>query len=312
MEYLTQQAILMNKIETKELKMKNRLIGFVLFFQINFLFPVLSFLFFIRRLFFCTVICLAACSSVPKGPVETFTIRKMTENQLEMANKELDRGNYEKALEQLGEARRMAVSIDDPSQLIRTSLAYSNIYFYLGQYDEAVQYWKEALAEAELSGETELAALTRIYQIRAQLLNKEIPASDVPALIEKELSSITKDRLGIALGWTVTGLAEKELAHWDEAEAALRKALKIHEQDRYLEQAAYDYYLIASVYSVSGRYDDAVESLHLAIAFDRRSENSYGLAMDWFALGEVYKKAGRSEESNAAYTRSENIKNSMQ
>jgi tetratricopeptide (TPR) repeat protein len=236
----------------------------------------------------------------------------MTESQLEMANKELDRGNYEKALEQLGEARRMAVSIDDPSQLIRTSLAYSNIYFYLGNYAEAVRSWEEALTEAELSGETELAALTRIYQIRAKLFNKEIPEADVPALIEKELAFITKDRLAIALGLTVTALAEKELAHWDEAETALRKALQIHEKDRYLEQAAYDCYLIASVYSVSGRYEQALESLHQAIAFDRRSENSYGLAMDWFALGEVYKKAGMIAESNAAYARSENIKNAMQ
>ena len=292
--------------------MKNRFVGCVKFFYINLLFRVLSSLF-VRFLFLSAMICLiAACSSVPKGPVETFTIRKMTESQLEMANKELDRGNYEKALEQLAQARRMAVSIDDPSQLIRTGLAYGNIYFYLGQYDEAFRYWQEALAEADLSGETELAALTRIYQIRAQLLNKEIPASEVPALVETELSYLIKDQLGIALGLTVIGLAEKEVAHWDEAEAALRKALKIHEQSRYLEQAAYDYYLIASVYSVSGRYEEALESLHHAIAFDRRSENSYGLAMDWFALGEVYKKAGRIEEANAAYARSENIKNAMQ
>jgi tetratricopeptide (TPR) repeat protein len=231
----------------------------------------------------------------------------MTETQLEMVNQEADRGNYEKALEQLTEARRLAVSSDNPGQLVRTSLARANILFYLGRTDEAAVYWDEAAAEAELSGDTELGALTRIYQIRAQFLSKSVPASEVIALVEQEQPAITKDRLSMALSWTVIGLAHKDLSHWNEADVALKKALEIHEKDRYLEQAAYDWYLIASVWSVAGDYDSALEALQHALEFDRRAENTYGLSMDWYAFGEVYKKAGRDKEAQAAYTRSEII-----
>jgi tetratricopeptide (TPR) repeat protein len=121
------------------------------------------------------------------------------------------------------------------------------------------------------------------------------------------LDRLKSDSLSRALGWTVIGLAEKELGRWNEAESALAKALDIHEKERYLELASYDWYLIASVRSVSGRYDSALEALSQALALDRRAENSYGLGMDWRAMGDVYKKAGRTGEAATAYGRSAEI-----
>jgi len=51
----------------------------------------------------------------------------------------------------------------------------------------------------------------------------------------------------------------------------------------------------------------ALEALEAAIAFDRRVENSWGLASDWRAMGEVYRKAGNGEASRAAYVRAAEI-----
>jgi tetratricopeptide (TPR) repeat protein len=124
------------------------------------------------------------------------------------------------------------------------------------------------------------------------------------------LARIKNDALGEALGWTVIGLAEKELRRFAEAENALKKALAIHVGGNYLEQAAIDWYLIASVHSVAGNYDAALDALEQALAYDRRSENSYGLGKDWLARGDVLSKAGRRSEATAAWHRAGEIFNS--
>ena len=246
---------------------------------------------------------LAACSSVPKRPVELFTIRNVAETQLDLANHEVDQGNFERALQMLDEVKRLAISVDDPSLLVRELLARGNILYYQGDESGAALLWEDARVEAEHTSEIELAAMARIYQERGRLLSGA-DAEEVRLAVNRELSVIKKDKLFIALGWTVIGLAEKENGRFVEAEAALKKALDIHEKGNYLEATGSDWYLIASVRSVAGSYDAAIEALSYAIAFDRRAENSYGLGMNWRAAGDVYKKAGDLAAAQNAYQRS--------
>ncbi|MDR2758924.1 MAG: tetratricopeptide repeat protein [Spirochaetaceae bacterium] len=267
------------------------------------LFPGMA-LFFVLAVFV-----LGACSSAPERPAELFTVRNETETQLNLANREADRGNYEGALTLLEEARRLAASTDRPPLLIRVWLSQGNVFFSLGRVEEARALWNAALTEAERAGEEELAAASRIYMARGVLILGEDTGAPqkVIAAVTEDLARLTSDKLNSALGWTVIGLAEKELRRWTEAENALTKALDIHEKDRYLELAAYDWYLIASVRSVSGQYASALEALSRALDLDRRAENSYGLGMDWLALGDVYQKAARGDEALAAYRRSAEI-----
>jgi tetratricopeptide (TPR) repeat protein len=263
----------------------------------------------IALIFFLTLFVLGSCSSAPKRPAELFTIRNETETQLNLANREADRGNYEGALTLLEEARRLAASTDRPPLLVRVWLAQGNVLFSLGRIEEARALWNAALAEAERAGEEELAAASRIYMARGALILGEDAAAPekVIAAVTEDLARLKSDKLTGALGWTVIGLAEKERRRWTEAENALEKALVLHVEGRYLELAAYDWYLIASVRSVSGRYDPALEALSQALTLDRRAENTYGLGMDWLAIGEVYKKADRRDEAAAAYRRSAEI-----
>jgi tetratricopeptide (TPR) repeat protein len=247
---------------------------------------------------------LAACSSAPKRPAEISLQRDLAVIQLELANKETDRGNYEQALDILAGAYRLAVSIDNPALLIRVELSRGNVLFYLDRGGEARAAWDAALAEADRVGEKELAAISRIYMARGRLLAYPQEAGEVLSLVQGEMASIKSDLPAIALGWTVTGLAEKELGRWAEAEKSLQNSLEIHDQERYLELAAYDWYLIASVRSRAGQYQAAVEALEAALDFDRRAENTYGLGMDWLALGDVQTRAGDKAAAETAYRRS--------
>jgi tetratricopeptide (TPR) repeat protein len=266
-------------------------------------------------LFVFFALCLgSACSSAPKRPAEVFELRDMAEAQLDLANREADRGNYEAALLLLSDARRIAVSADDPSLRIRTGLSRGNVLFSLGRREEASLLWNAALAEAESFGSQELCALGRIHIARGAILSAGEEGGIAPSLREdigRDLGRIKSDDFYAAFGWIVAGLADRALDRLGDAESSIKKALAIHERNRYLEQAAYDWFLIASIRSRAGQYPDAREALNSALALDRRAENSWGLATDWRALGDVLKKEGNAAEAEAAYRRAVEIFRSL-
>jgi tetratricopeptide (TPR) repeat protein len=254
----------------------------------------------------------AACSTAPKRPVAVFELRTRAESQLDLSNKAADRGDYGTALLLADDARSIAVSADDPSLRIRAGLSRGNALFSLGRGDEARQSWNAALAEAEQAEDRQLAAISRIHIARGALLSGG--EENFPSLrdeIFRNLDLIDQDPFYAAFGWVSAGLADRALGRYGDAEASVKKALALHEKARYLEMAAYDWYLIASIRSVAGQYPAARAALESAIAMDRRAENSWGLATDWRALGDVWKKAGNAEEAEAAYRRSAEIFRSL-
>jgi tetratricopeptide (TPR) repeat protein len=254
------------------------------------------------------------CSSAPKGQQDVRTQRRTARSQLEAANKETDRGNYPNALTLINEARRLAISADDSVLLVRAGLSRGNIYSYMDRPGDAQADFGLALAEAERIGDTELAAISRIYIARSRLLSavnsaesRNAGLEEIRDQVRKELGLIKKEQTAAALGWTVIGLAEKELGRWTEAENAVKSALDIHTKEKFLESAAYDWYLIASIRSVAGQYIPALKALDEALALDRRTENTYGLGSSWKAIGDVYNKAENTPAAEIAYRRSAEI-----
>ena len=254
-----------------------------------------------------------SCSSAPKRPAAVFTDRNIAANQLTMANKAANQGRFTEALQLLEEARRLAVATDDPPLLIRTSIARGNFLFSLGHHEEAFSHWEAARLEAQRSGDNNLAVLAQIYTERGRLVLLDDSAGNTNAIeeirnnVNSLTSSIRSDPASQAAGFLVIGMAEKELGRYAEAERSVRQALALHERNLYLEEIAYNWFFLASVYSVSGRYNDALAALETAIEFDRRAENGFGLASSWQAMGEVYQKAGNSALSLRAFARAAGI-----
>ncbi|MDR1248391.1 MAG: hypothetical protein LBK63_03715 [Treponema sp.] len=258
-------------------------------------------------LLLCAALPVLGCSSLPKGQPEARTQRRAAAAQLEAADKETDRGNYAGALALAGEARRFAVSADDPALIIRSTLSRGNSLSFLGRADEAQAAFDSALAEAERIRDTGLAALCRVYIARRLLLAGGGNVEEIRDQVKREIALIKTDQNALALGWTVIGLAEKELGNWADAERGIKTALDIHVKGGYLALAAYDWYLAASIRSVSGRYQSALDALEEALSYDRRAENTYGLGMDWKAMGDVYKREGKDGAADIAYRRAAEI-----
>ena len=280
---------------------------------------------FLFSFFFILFSLFIGCSSTPKKAAEVFTERNMAENQLNLANLSATRGRYQDALLIVEDARRLALISDDPSLRVRTSISRGNFLFSLGRHTEAFQEWEGASAEGDASGEKTFAALARIYAVRAKLIilaNGNEASADAAvadtagadklrAQLDNEQNTVKSDSFSSAVCYVTMGLAEKQLRRWAEAENQLKKALAIHEKGRFLEDAAYDWFIIASIRSVAGNYNSSLEALQMAISFDRRAENGFGLASSWQAMGDVYQKAGRTEESRAARRRAAEIYRAM-
>jgi tetratricopeptide (TPR) repeat protein len=255
----------------------------------------------------------SACSTPPKNPGYVFSLHRQAEAQLELGNRQADRGDPETALAVLDEAMRLAIVADDPSLRIRVGLSRGNVFFTLDRGEEAEIAWNEALAEAEKAGSAELAAVCRIHIARGKLLSPEgkAAAQSIRDEVNRNLAQITSDRFYVAFAWMIIGLAEKELGRYAQAETAVRRSLEIHEKDLYFELAAYDWFMIASFRSLAGDYRGARQALETAITLDRRVENSWGLASDWRAMGDVNRKAGDHDASRAAYLRAAEIFRAM-
>jgi len=252
------------------------------------------------------IIALSSCSSAPKNPGDIYFLRTQAEDGLDSANKEAAKGNFSIALSLLTSFKQNAILTDDMSLIVRICLARGNVLFSLGRIDEAFAEWDHALNEAALFNNAELISISRIFYARGNLLSQKASTQSVLDEVIRESPNL-KIKHYIAFSWQVRGLALRDLGLWREAEAAVRQSLAIHEKEKRLENASYDWYIIASIRSLAGDLYGALNALDTSIALDRRIENSWGLASSWRAKGDVLRKDGRETEAVEAYTRARAI-----
>lgn len=252
-----------------------------------------------------------SCSSKPKNSGDIYDMRVRTEKELVVGNREAGRGNFEIALGVIKECKRKAILVDDTWLIIRSALSLGNALFTVGRRDEAFVEWEEALALAERQENKEYLSVARVYYARGRLLSGKTGAGQVLEEVNRESVNIKSDKLFVAFSWQVKGLAQRELRSYREAEEAVKRSLEIHEKEKYLENASYDWYIIASIRSLAGNFPDALHALESSIALDRRTENPWGLAANWSAMGDVYRKAGKTREAMEAYRRARAIYEAM-
>jgi len=260
---------------------------------------------------FAVLFMLMSCSSLRSKPGDIFALRIQAEEGLESANKEAAKGNFEIALNLLTGFKRNAILADDPSLIIRLCLSRGNVLFSLGRTEEAFAEWDQAIAEAQRFGNNELLSVSRIFKGRGNLLSGRVGAQSVLDEVNRESANVRSNKLYVAFTWQVRALALRSLGSYRDAENAARRSLDIHERDKRLENASYDWYTIASIRSLAGNTNGALQALESSIAIDRRIENSWGLASSYRAMGDVYRRAGREREAIEEYQRARTIYTAM-
>ena len=271
----------------------------------------------LKTIFVATIIVTAvmlisiSCSSQPKNPGDIYDVRSLTEKELALANREFGRGNFVASHSLLVECKQRAILVDDTSLMIRCGLSLGNLLYTLGRRDDAFAEWEQAVALAKGFGDRELLSVSNVFFARGRLVSGSASAQSVLDEVSREAANIKTDNLYIAFSWQVRGMALRELKSFREAEDAVKRSLDIHEKEKFLENASYDWYLIASIRSLAGNTSGALQALESSIALDRRVENSWGLAASWRAVGDVHRKTGNSKEAVEAYQRSKAIFTAM-
>ncbi|MCL2093921.1 MAG: hypothetical protein FWH12_06970, partial [Treponema sp.] len=109
------------------------------------------------------------CSSSPRRQGDSRVIRNLAANQINLANQSMLQGRYEEALFILDEARRLALSVDDPALRVQVAISQGSVHFAMGQEARAFQEWRDAVLLAETWGLSDLAAHARIIEIQGEL-----------------------------------------------------------------------------------------------------------------------------------------------
>jgi tetratricopeptide (TPR) repeat protein len=107
------------------------------------------------------------------------------------------------------------------------------------------------------------------------------------------------------------GTAERNLGNSAKALEYLGLSLKTNLADKDFAEAASDYYMMASVYSRDGKYDEALTNAGLALSYDKQVESSPGIVKDLYALGLISSKKGDQDSAFDYFQRSYLVSTSM-
>ncbi len=173
-----------------------------------------------------------------------------------------------------------------------------------GRWDEAENYFKRSLADAEQSGGlNEIAsASSKIGSIARNRGNW----NEAETLYKKALRLQTElgDRTGMSSSWGCLGDIARQQRYWDRSTAFFQKSLKLRIELGDTAGIASCWSCLGDVVSNQGNWGEAeglfLKSLKLHMDLGDRA----GMATDWSCLGDVAKHRGNWDEAEALYQKS--------
>ena len=150
---------------------------------------------------------------------------------------------------------------------------------------------------------------SKLAEGNADISDNIVPASEIISEMIKLTNEVSGDFSFYTAGLQFQGLAYKEMglndaSYFRQAINVLEKVADLHVSKNYFEDAAYDLYMLSSVYSRSGDNEKAITTLQQALENDRKAENSWGLAADWLAIAKIQKKMKNLESAEVSCKRS--------
>ncbi|AEJ20849.1 tetratricopeptide repeat protein [Gracilinema caldarium] len=259
-----------------------------------------------KKLYFFTfgIVCIVftSCSSAPKTPPQSLSIRNEAGRLVLLGAKSLREGYTEAAKEYYTEAYRLYTLVDEPEGRIR---ALDGLGRVSGVGFDA---WQKAQELAFDSGIDEMIALAGLLEAEKLLLSGDAESIEQARnMLVKAIEILNSRQSDKARALRLYGSVLKQLQHYSEALQVLKSAIDIDKKNKSFIELASDYYLMASIYSKQNDYLSAIQYLVQAIEYDRRAENGSGLGSDYLALGTVYEKMGNMDKAKLHYKKALDI-----
>jgi tetratricopeptide (TPR) repeat protein len=239
----------------------------------------------------------AACSTAPRISEGVTTAKNQAAQDSTTGEAYFRQGRYDLALQFFTRSLNGYTSVDDEAGIVQSYTAIGATYMAMGSLDMAEEILLRARERSRGMDPTLLAVSTNIL---GELYLAKGEAQKALDTLEQALAMPAASRTPMQTGllYHNLGIAQKDLGNLAQAQEYYRKSLAINLANKLIEQAAGDYYMIAAVQSKSGEYDEAQKSASLALAADKRIENTPGIAQDLYALGLI---ATRRTDAAAAY-----------
>jgi tetratricopeptide (TPR) repeat protein len=245
----------------------------------------------------------AACSSVPRTTGEASDVKNRAAEAAASGNAYYRQGRYDLALQFFTQALSENLSVDNEAGVVQSYNSIGRVYLAVGMDSEAEAAFTKANAIAvRLGGESLFVTSNNLGELHLRRGDARGAVEIFERVVGGSLKDVPPGQLGLL--YHNLGSAYKATGDLSRALAWLQKALALDLDQKLFEEAAADYYMIASVYSKQGDYAAAAKNAALALEYDKRTENSLGVIKDLLALGLIAQKAGDHEAAYGYFERS--------
>ncbi|MFP4331497.1 MAG: tetratricopeptide repeat protein [Spirochaetaceae bacterium] len=240
---------------------------------------------------------LGACSSSPDPPEAVFETKNQASRYAEFGNAYFADAEYELALRFFELALEENTSVDNQPGIATNHNAIGRVYLAVGRLAPAESNFRLALEIAQRHEAPE--ALVQAHANLGELYLYQDRTADAAAALGEAEAIIIAEELGadpiVLHNLAVVRMREGSL---EEAQELLGEAAAINEERSAWAELASNQYMLASLERRRDNLPGAIERAELALDYDKRAENSPGIAKDLHILGRLNREAGNSE---AAY-----------
>lgn len=259
---------------------------------------------FLLLFFICVMLFFSGCSTTTKlKPGESVAKKNRAAEYAGFGSNYYDEAQYDQALDFFFLSLKQNILIDNDHGIIESYNSIGKTYLAAGKVDLAENYYKKAQEVAFMFNDPALIIRCKNNQGEIYLAKGDFSAAlatFTEAYTAIENPSKADDAAIILHN---IGVANKRLGNFKDAETNLLKALELNEKNSKFKEMASDNYLLASIYSKTDQYSEALNYIDKALKIDKLIENSFGIAKDLFAKGLIQRKAGSPEEAYYTFKR---------
>ncbi|MCT7991588.1 tetratricopeptide repeat protein [Laspinema olomoucense] len=173
-----------------------------------------------------------------------------------------------------------------------------------GNWDEAEQYYRDALAVAqEQKNKSLIAALQGLL---GDIQRNRGNWDEAERLYQQCLAIETElgDRSGMASSWGVLGDIQRKRGNWDEAERLFQQSLQLRTELGDRSGIASSWGQLGDIQRKRGNWDEAERLYQQCLQLSTELGDRSGMASSWGVLGDIQRNRGNWDEAERLYQQS--------
>ena len=251
------------------------------------------------------------CSTTPNKGGAVDETKELAEEYTRAGDENFRQGRYEDASTYHNLALEAYVRVDHEPGMVGSYNDIGKVNLRLNRLAEAESYFRDAYALSDAIDDPFLLAqsagfLGELYLVRGEYLMARLKLEEAIGLLGSRNKTPEAAVLlhNIGAVYKAIGELDTSLEHFDMARA-INFRLGEH------AELAANYYMIASVHSKMGRYEEAMRQAQLALEADKLVENSMGIAQDFLAMALISERSDDQLQAHDYFQRSLRVYQSL-